>query len=121
MRDVEALDAARQLGQHERVGQRLLDGLARGLQHAEPLRVGLLRVLPGKIDQRPLFAALRNGQLDAVAGALAQQRGQRLAIVEVDRDQNRARHILLVDVKLLEQSREDWSGVEWDFTFCPFS
>ena len=53
----------RQLGQHERVLQRLLNRLRRRLQHAEALIVGLLRVLPHQIDQRPLLAALRNVDL----------------------------------------------------------
>ena len=41
------------------------------------------------------------------SGAFAKQRGQRLAIVEVDgRQELIARHILLVDVELLQQSGE---------------
>ena len=103
--DVEALDAAGQLGQHERVGERLLNGLARRLEHAEALRVGLLGVLAGEIDERALFAALRHGDLDAVAGAFGEQRGEGFAVVEVDRDENGARDVVLVDVELLERGR----------------
>ncbi len=35
--DVEALDAAGQLGEHERVGEGFLNGFARGLEDAEAL------------------------------------------------------------------------------------
>ena len=45
--DVEALDAAGQFGEHEGVGEGFLDGLARGLEDAEALDVGLLGVLAG--------------------------------------------------------------------------
>ena len=72
MRDVEALDAAGKLGQHQRVGERLLNGLARRLQHAEALRVGLAGVLAGEIDEGFFVAALGHGDLDFVPGALGQ-------------------------------------------------
>jgi hypothetical protein len=110
--DVEALDAAGQLGEHERVGQRLLNGLARGLQHAEALNVRLLGVLAGQIDERAFFSALRDGDLDAMAGALGEQGGQGFAVVEVRRDEDGARDVALVDVELLEQGGEDRTGVE---------
>jgi hypothetical protein len=77
-----------QLGQHERIGlQRFLNGFARGLQDAEALVVGLLGVLPGEVDERALVAALRHGELDAMAGALASRRRRALAIGEVDGDE----------------------------------
>ena len=107
MRDVEALDAAGKLGEHERVGERLLNGLARGLEDAEALRVGLVRVLAGEIDEGFLVAALGDGDLDLVAGALGEQRGEGFAIVEVDGDEDGARDVLLVDVELLEEGGED--------------
>ena len=112
VRDVEALDAAGQLRQHQRVGERLLNGLARGLEDAEALRVGLFRVLAGEIDERAFFAALRHRDFDLVAGALGEKRGQGFAVVEVDRDEDRARDVLLIDVELLEEGREDRAGVE---------
>ena len=112
--DVEALDAAGQLGEHEDVGERLLNGLARGLEDAEALDVRLLGVLAGQIDEGALFAALRDGDLDAMAGALGEQRGQGFAVVEVDGDEDRARDVVLVDVELLEEGGEDAAGVEGD-------
>ncbi len=112
MRDVEALDAAGKLGKHERVGERLLNGLARGLEHAEALCVGLLGVLAGEIDEGFLFAALRHGNFDAVAGAFGEECGEGFAIVEVDGDEDGARDILLVNVKLLEKRGEDSPGAE---------
>ena len=118
--DVEALDAAGQLGQHERVGEGFLNGLARGLEHAEALRVGLLGVLAGEIDEGALFAALRDGDFDAVAGALGEQRGEGFAVVEVDGDEDGARDVVLVDVELLEEGGEDCAGVEcWGSGFLP--
>ena len=112
VRDVEALDAAGKLGQHERVGERLLDGLARRLQHAEALRVGLVGVLAGEIDEGFLVAALRHGDFDLVAGALGEERGEGFAVVEVGGDEDRARDVVLVDVELLEEGGEDGAGVE---------
>jgi hypothetical protein len=38
-----------------------------------------------------------------MAGALAEQRGQSLAVVELRGDEDRARDVLLIDVELLEQ------------------
>ena len=112
VRDVEALDAARQLGQHEQVLQRFLNRLLRGLQHAEALIVALLRVLADEVDQRTLLATLRRGDLHAMAGALGEQMAERLAIREVDRHQDGARHVLLIDVELLEQGREEGGGLK---------
>ena len=96
-----------QLGEHQRLGQRLLNRLARGLEHAEALHVGLLGVLAGQIDQRALFAALRNGDLDAMAGALGEQCGECFAVVEVGGDEDGARNVVLVDVELLEEGGKD--------------
>ncbi len=69
--------------------------------------VGLLGVLAGEIDEGALFAALGNGDFDAMAGALGEQRGEGFAIVEVDGDEDGARDVVLVDVELLEQGGED--------------
>ena len=110
--DVEALDARGQLGQHERVGEGLLNGFARGLEDAEALRVGLLGVLAGEVDEGAFFSALRDGDFDAMAGALAEEGGERFAVVEVDRDEDGARDVVLVDVELLEEGGEDGTGVE---------
>src|SRR5205823_5298018 len=51
-------------------------------------------------------------QLNAVSYALTQQRSQGLAVVEVGRDQDCARHVWLVDVELLQESRKHLSRVE---------
>ena len=113
--DVEALDAAGELGEHQGVGEGLLNGFARGLEDAEALRVGLLGVLAGEVDEGSLFSALRDGDLDAVAGALGEQSGQGFAVVEVDRHEDGAGDVVLVDVELLEEGREHIAGVERDF------
>ena len=112
VRDVEALDAAGQFGQREDVLQALLDRFLAGLQDAEALIVALLRVLPGEVDERAFFSALRDGDLDLVAGAFAEQSGERGAVGEVDREINGARNVMLVDVELLEQRGEEGSGFE---------
>ena len=110
--DVEALDAAGQLGEHEGVGEGFLNGFARGLEDAEALRVGLLGVLAGEVDEGTFFSALGDGDFDAVAGALGEQRGEGFAVVEVDGDEDGARNVVLVDVELLEEGGEDGAGVE---------
>jgi hypothetical protein len=61
VRDVKTLDAAGELGEHEDVGQGLLNGFARGLKDAEALSVRLAGVLAGEIDEGTLFSALGDG------------------------------------------------------------
>ena len=112
MGDVEALDAAGQFGKHEGVGEGLLDGLARGLEDAEALNVRLLGVLAGEIDEGALFAALGNGDFDAMAGAFGEEAGEGFAVVEVYGDEDGAGDVMLVDVELFEQGAEDGAGVE---------
>ncbi len=112
VRDVEALNAFGQLGEHERIGECFLDGFARGLEHAEALRVRLLGVLAGEVDEGALLAALRDGELDAALDAFAEERGESFAVGEVDGDENGARHVGLVDVELFEEGGEDCAGVE---------
>jgi hypothetical protein len=112
VRDVEALDAAGQLGEHEGVGQGILNGFARWLKHAEALGVRLFGVLAGQVNQRPFLAALGNGEFDAVAGALGEQGGEGLAVAEAGGDEDAARDVALVDIELFEQGAEDCAGVE---------
>ncbi len=110
--DVEALDAPRQIGQGQQILQRLLDHLARRLQHAEALIETLLGILARQVDQGTLLSAARHGYLHLVLGALAEQRRQRVAVGKIHRDVDRARHVLLVDIQLLQQGREKEGGVE---------
>jgi hypothetical protein len=79
---------------------------------AESLRVRLLRILPGKIDERALFAALRDRQLDAPPDLLAQKVGQCFAIGKVYRHKNAARNVGLIDVELFQQCGEHLAGIE---------
>ena len=65
MRDVEALDAARELFEGEGVLKGFLDGLDAGLEDAEALVVGLLGVLADEVDEGALFAALGGKDFDA--------------------------------------------------------
>ena len=67
MRDVEALDAAGQFGEHEGVREDSWMALREGLEDAESLDVGLLGVLSGEVDEGTFFAALGNGDFDSVA------------------------------------------------------
>ena len=112
VRDVETLDAAGQLGEHEGVGEGLLNSSAGWLEDAEALGVGLPGVLAGEIDEGALFSALGNGDLDAVAGALGEESGKGFAVVEVDGDEDRPRDVVLVDVELFEKGGEGRSGVK---------
>ena len=99
--DVEALDAAGQFGEHEGVGEGFLNGFAGGLEDAEALGVGLLGVLAGEIDEGAFFAALGDGDFDAVADALGEEGGEGFAVGEVDGDEDGAGDVVLVDVELL--------------------
>ena len=50
---------------------------------------------------------MRDGDLDAMAGALSEQGGQSFAVVEIRRNENGARNVALIDVELLEERGED--------------
>ena len=88
------------------------------LHHAEALVVGLLGVVAGQVEQRPLVATLRNQNMNSCgAGALArhllgEQVFQRFAIFEVDRHVNIPRNVRLADVELLQQSRKEFAGMK---------
>ncbi len=108
--DVEALDAAGEFFEGECVLQGFLNGLHAGLEDAEALVVGLLGVLADEVDEGALFAALRGEDLDAAVGAFGEQLGEDGAVGEVDGDQDGARDVVLVEVELLEQGREERCG-----------
>ena len=110
VRDVKTFDAARKLGKHEHIGEGFLDGLAGRFQNAKALRVGLLGVLAGEVDEGPLFAALRNDQFDAMAGALCEQGGESFEVGKIYRSEYGAWDVLLIDVELLEECGKDRSG-----------
>jgi hypothetical protein len=99
--DVEALNAAGQFREHEGVGECFLNGLARWLEDTEALRVGLLGVLSGQVDEGALFSTLGDGDFDAMAGAFGQECGEAFAVVELGGDEDGAGDVLLVDVELL--------------------
>ena len=69
-------------------------------------------ILAGKVDEGALFAALGNCEFDAMADAFGEEVGEGLAVREVDRHENGARNVALIDVELLEKSGEDDAGVE---------
>ena len=110
--DVEALDAAGEFFERERVLQRFLDGLHVGLHHAEALVVGLLGVEADEVDEGALLAALRGENLHAAGGSFGQQLGKNSAVREVDRDEDGARDVVLVEVELFEQRGEEGGGGE---------
>ena len=70
MGDVEALDGAGQVFKRERVLEGFLNGFAAGGEDAEALVVTLLGVLSGEVDEGTLFAALGDGDFDAVVGVV---------------------------------------------------
>ena len=92
MRDVEALDALREFRQAHYLLQFFLNLLRVGLKHTKALVVRLLRVVPGKIDERAFIPALRNENMNPCgAGALAcallgEQILECLPILKIDRD-----------------------------------
>ncbi len=83
-----------QFFQRQRVLQRFLNGLLIGLQDAEALVVGLLRVLADQVDQRALVASLRRGNARSDACVRSrQQLRQHRAIREVHRHIDAARNV----------------------------
>src|SRR5664280_125277 len=112
MGDVEALNPLGQLRQHERVLQGFLDRFRRRLHDAEALIIRLLGILAHQVDQRALVAALRYVNLYPPLLAFREHFLQRDAIFEVHRNIYRVRHILLVQVDLLQQRRKEFSRLE---------
>lgn len=110
--DVEALDAAGQLGKHECVLKGFLNGSLRGLHDAETLVETLAGVLAYEIDEGAFFSAQRDGDFYFVTTAFGEQAGESGAVGEIDGHVDGARYILLVDVQLLEQGGEEGSGLE---------
>ncbi len=112
MRDVKALNALGDVRQAERVLQRLLHGLGLRLHHAEALNKRLLGVLRGQVDERAFFSALRDKYLDAAAALFRKQLFELGAVFKVDRREDVSRNVLLVDIDLLHQGGEEFSGME---------
>ena len=110
--DVEALDGAGQVFEHERVLEGFLDGLAAGGQDAEALVVTLLCVLGGEVDEGTLFAALGDGDFYAMFGVVGEEAGEGGAVGEVDGDVDGAGDPGLVDVELLEEGGEEGAGLK---------
>ena len=86
--------------------------LVAGLHHAEALIEGLLGILADQIDQRALLAALRNVDLHPALLAFGQHLFQRRTVFEIHRHVNRVRHVLLIEINLLQQRREKLARVE---------
>jgi hypothetical protein len=96
--DVEAFDASGKLGEHEGVGESLLNGLAAWFEDTKALDVGLFSVLAGEVNQGSLFAALGDREVDAMAGAGSQEGRQGLAVGKVYGNEDGARDVMLIDV-----------------------
>ena len=106
MRDVEALHPPRPLRQAEGFLERILNGACRRLHYPEALIKGLFGIIPGKINERPLLAPLRNHNLDTRASSLgryflAEKVLQGGMIFEINRHEDGPRHILRVNIELL--------------------
>src|SRR6187402_2633109 len=96
VRDVEALDAFWRVGEAERILQGCGDGGFARLQGTEALIVRLLGVLADEIDQRAFFSALRCEDLYLVAGAVAEERGEEVAVAELEVHHDGAGNIWLI-------------------------
>ena len=105
-------------GQTECLLQFFLNFLGVGFEHAKALVVGLLCVVAGEIDERPLVPALRNQNMHPCgAGALArvllgEQIFERFAVLKIDGNVEVAGHVGLADVELLEQGGKEFAGRE---------
>ena len=117
-RNVEALDALRELGQGERVLQGFLNGACVWLQDSETLVVGLLGIGAGEIDELALVSALRDGDVDSCGSSafarelLAEGFFKFFAVFEVDGDVDVARDVGLGQIELLDQGGEEFVGME---------
>ena len=118
MRNVETLDALRQLRQPQRILQRFLNGFGIRLHHPEALVVRLLGVVAGQVEQPTLVPTLRNQNMNPCgAGALARhllgkQVFQRFTIFEINRHINIPRNVRLTNVELLHEGGKEFAGKE---------
>src|SRR5882724_5071746 len=118
VRNVEALDASRQFGQAEGVLQRFLDGFGIRFHYAEALVVRLLGIVARQVEKSSLVAALGHKDVNSCgAGALArhllaQNVFQRFTIFKLHGNVNVPWYVGLADVKLVEESRKEFVGME---------
>src|SRR5262249_57953938 len=110
--DVEALDATREFFEGEGVLQSLGYGFLRREEDAEALVVRLFGVLADEVDEGAFFTALRDGDFDAVATLFSEQVGEQSAVREVNRDEDGAGEIALIEIELLEEGGEEGRGRE---------
>ena len=82
------------------------------MHDAETLLERVFRVGFDQRQQRLLLPALRHQDLHFVAALFAQQFFQRLAILEIHRHVDAAGDVLLIEINLLEQRREEFVGLE---------
>src|SRR5271169_5712417 len=72
----------------------------------------MLRVLPDEVNQRALLTTLRNMDLHAPLVPFRENLFQRRTVLEIDGHVNRVRHILLIQIDLLQQRREELARLE---------
>src|SRR5579859_1370585 len=110
--DVEALDSLGNLRQSECVLQSFLYGLGRRFHHPKTLVKRLLGVLCHQVDQRSFFSTLGHQNLHFFLTLFPQQLFQRSAVLKIHRHQNIVGNILLINIDLLHQGREELSRRE---------
>ena len=114
VRDVEALDPHRQALEVERLAQ-LLERLDTPLPALLARREVVLqrepRILLRELGETPLLAALRSANLDPCAAQIAEERGERLRVLDVGRDDHLRRHRGRAAVVLDAERLEDRGAV----------
>ncbi len=76
------------------------------LHHPEPLLETVAGIAVNQIQHRLLRAALGDGDLYLAAALFAEQFLKRLQVLEFRRDVNQRRHVLLVEIDLLQQGSQ---------------
>ena len=104
------LDAARRLRQSEHFGKARQE-LRLRRRVGKSARERLARIGERVLDQVALFAPLRHRDLNAMSGALAERRREKLALLEIVRDEDQPRHRLVV-IELREKGLQHGRRVE---------
>src|SRR5512140_1836368 len=115
VRDVEAFNAFGQVRKHKNILEDRFQHVGARLHHSEPLIVRLLGIVADQIHQRAFITALRDDDVNAVATFFRQQRLECLPVLEVYRYVDLSRDVLLVQVQLRKEGREELSHVEYAF------
>src|SRR5579883_778714 len=119
MGNIKALDAFRRGGKIQRGFERIGNGFRIGLEHTESLFERVTRILFHQIEKGMFGAALRHGDFHATVGqvesggALGEDFLEELAVFEIAHDVNGARQVSGIEIELLQDRGEEFTGIEF--------